>query len=257
MTLLTKDQLKSLKIVELDKPLGWRETTYDSTVGKIINHSGKEVGQHFVLKPRAIVWVVSNERFNLPRNVTGITTLKTGWTNEGILTLTVGIVDPGYHGHLSTAVINFSKQDFPIEINTPFFRTAFFQHNNTKAASTGQPTDDYHRMVRKHSAAFSETFLTIDTLAGELSPKLFGLPQLAIKIGFGALAAALLALTIPPAFGLWTELLSDKIKLESLEKRIEKLERIETKPIDHDQVNLITPPNSLPSPPASTLLPRP
>jgi deoxycytidine triphosphate deaminase len=71
--------------------------TLDLTIGSIVP-IGKEVeakkkqisedGTCF-LEPREMVLVLSKEEFNMPSNVTGLATLKTAFTKDGILALNV------------------------------------------------------------------------------------------------------------------------------------------------------------------------
>lgn len=224
MNLLTRSEIQALNIVQNDQPRGWRDTTYDSTVGRILTREGELKTQSHTLKPRAIAWVISAERFVLPSTVTGLTTLRTTWTKRGILTLTVGIVDPGYESHLSTAVINFSKTDFVISVGEPFFRTVFFKHLDTAARKTGGTSDEYRNQVLSDSAYSSETFLTVDTLANEISHTLFSLPKWGVKIGLGALGLALVALVVPLAFGYWLETAKWHGSVQNLEERVKTIE---------------------------------
>lgn len=228
MTLLNKTEVISKQIIRGGSPNGWRDTTYDATVGRIIDKDGLFDGVTYKLKPRGIVWLVSDERYHLPNNVTGITTLRTTWTKVGILTLTVGIVDPGYKGPLSTAVINFSGQTFSINKGDNFFRTAFFEHQIESEDKTEVSTYEYETQVEKDSNQFSESFLTIDTLATDIAPKIIGMPRWALLVGVLGLGLAtilaLLTLIIPPILGMSAEIQEKNARIDMLEKRIERLE---------------------------------
>lgn len=228
MTLLSNSQLKAANVVRGAHPDGWRDSTYDSRVGKIIDRKGVFEGTTYKLKPRGIVWLVSDERYHLPSTITGITTLRTSWTKVGILTLTVGIVDPGYEGPLSTAVINFSGQTFSINQGDNFFRTAFFEHDDTCAERTHVSTHDYEKQVERDSNQFSESFLTIDTLAAEIAPKIIGMPRWALLVGAMGLALAtilaLFALITPSVIGLNDEIQAKNARIELLEQRVSDLE---------------------------------
>src|SRR3984893_17408438 len=84
-----------------------KNSTYDLTVGEIIP-IGKEAVRAralaraqreeplttYFLEPREMVWVLSKEEFDLPKDVTGLATLRTTFTKQGILALNVGIIDP-------------------------------------------------------------------------------------------------------------------------------------------------------------------
>lgn len=230
MTLLSKQEIIDLNIVRrndlpsLSVTEGFRSSTFDSRVGTIVTKSGVCEKETYTLKPRGIVWLISAERFRMPDDVTGITTLRTTWTRQGILTLTVGIVDPCYDGPLTTAVINFGKNDFCIKSGEPFFRTAFFKHKKSENEARSEEESQYRKSVISDSNHFSDNFLTIDSLAQELVPKIWGLPRVGAIIGVVALGLALFTLVLPPVIGLGKEILEKNVKIEELEKRIQVLE---------------------------------
>jgi deoxycytidine triphosphate deaminase len=123
-----------------------KNSTYDLTVGEIIPIGKSAINAllharargiapprtHF-LEPRDMVWVLSAEEFSLPNNVTGLATLRTTFTKQGILALNVGIIDPLFRGPISTALINFSDRPRPISLGDKFFRVAFFEHADVTA----------------------------------------------------------------------------------------------------------------------------
>jgi len=233
MTLLNSDEIKHKNIIRSArgcpvKGEGWRGTTYDTRVGEIVTREGPFRGETYNLKPRGIVWLISMENFFMPDNITGITTLKTSWTKKGLLTLTVGIVDPNYTGPLSTAVINFSSTAFPIRRGDTFFRTAFFEHKETSKKSYSVDRYDYFRTLESECHLHSDSFLTIDTLATEIAPKIIGMPRIAL---FATLAGAGIAITIalfglvaPPIFNISSEIHEKNKRIESLENKVENLE---------------------------------
>jgi deoxycytidine triphosphate deaminase len=147
--------------------------TLDLTIGSIVP-IGKEVeakkkqipeeGCCF-LEPREMVWVLSKEEFNMPPNVTGLATLKTAFTKDGILALNVGIIDPMFTGPISTALINFSDRPRQIRIGSKFFRLIFFEHDDVAAFHVEDESISYHDYVRelkeKSYADFAPSFLNI------------------------------------------------------------------------------------------------
>jgi deoxycytidine triphosphate deaminase len=223
-TLLTGKDIEAYGIVQNPQEKGWRATSYDSTVGTIIGPDGVVDGKSFKLHPRSIAWVISNEQFTIPANVTGITTLKTGWTKKGLLTLTVGIVDPNYSGPLSTAVVNFSKTDFEIDKGMPFFRTAFFQHEKVEWPVSGNAVDAYERDVREQSNKFSENFLNIDSLAHEIAPKIFAAPRSVFYLGVVAILVSVAVPIVSNWWSLGSEIAFKNHEIGVLERRIERLE---------------------------------
>ena len=231
MTLLSKQEIIDLNIVRrndlpsLSVTEGFRSSTFDSRVGTIVTKSGVCEKETYTLKPRGIVWLISVERFRMPDDVTGITTLRTTWTRQGILTLTVGIVDPCYDGPLTTAVINFGKNDFCIKVGDPFFRTAFFKHEKSENEVRFEEEVNYRKSVISDTNYFSDNFLTIDSLATELVPKMWGVPRWGLWIGFSAFALALFGLIVPSVVGLADEITAKNQKIELLEERVKALEK--------------------------------
>lgn len=147
-------------------------SSFDLSVGHIYDCKGQELHGPFVLKPGAMVQVVSAEVFDLKDDVTGHVTYKTGLTKEGIWALTVGIVDPGWDGPIATTLLNFSRVDHTIHIGSPFLRVTFFEHPPVPSTTLRRspPLDRYLREVQSlASSRFPETFLDIDRIASKAS----------------------------------------------------------------------------------------
>lgn len=149
-----------------------KHSTYDLTVGEIIpigkeavKARDKEVPKTHYLEPREMVWIVSKEEFALPGNVTGLATLRTTFTRNGILALNVGVVDPLFNGPISTALINFSDRPRRIDVGDRFFRVLFFEHADVTAfhhGSENRVRDSYIKALTTASYdEFSNSFLNI------------------------------------------------------------------------------------------------
>ncbi len=112
-----------------------------------------------------MVWVLSKEEFNMPSNITGLATLKTAFTKDGILALNVGIIDPMFTGPISTALINFSDRPRQIRIGSKFFRLIFSEHENVSDFHIEDESinfGDYIRELKEKSYAdFAPSFLNI------------------------------------------------------------------------------------------------
>jgi deoxycytidine triphosphate deaminase len=150
-----------------------KNSTFDLTIGTIIP-IGKDVegkkkqireDQACFLEPREMVWVLSQEEFNMPATVTGIATLRTTFTKAGLLALNVGIIDPLFHGPISTALINFSDKPRVIRIGDKFFRLIFFNHDDISAfhdEEENMERETYLRDLKTISYAdFAPSFLNI------------------------------------------------------------------------------------------------
>jgi deoxycytidine triphosphate deaminase len=230
VSVLTKSELaKQVNIRNADDPAdskarGWNASTYDSLVGEIITLDGKHDSDTYELPPRGIVWLVSKEDYCLPNNVTGITTLRTTWTKSGVMTLTSGIVDPGYSGPLSTAVINFSKVSFPIVKGERFFRTLFIKHDPVPEPGVTVLRDDYIKEVLESRAKADKTFLHFDSFAEDIEKRIFKLPKLAFWVTIVGLALGLATLILPGIAGWTVELRRNQAQVEVLGSRLKDLE---------------------------------
>ncbi len=149
-----------------------KHSTYDLSVGEIIpigkeavNARLKETPATYFLEPREMVWILSKEEFALPSNITGLATLRTTYTKNGILALNVGIIDPFFRGPISTALINFSDRPRPIAVGDKFFRVLFFEHDDVTAfhkSSENFEKTEYIRHLHTISYAdFSKSFMNI------------------------------------------------------------------------------------------------
>jgi hypothetical protein len=141
------------------------------------------------------------------------------------LALNLGIVDPGWHDRLATAVINFSKSDFEIRKGDTFFRVIFLCHKVTPNVPTDVSTRAYLERIKIHARLFSGTFLTMDSLVIEITDKVLGFPRWAVKLAAGAILVSLFSITLPLA---WTAVSQNYVlpsRINSLEKAVSALER--------------------------------
>jgi deoxycytidine triphosphate deaminase len=219
--LLTKSVIKSSGIVQYPQSNGERESTYDATVGTILE-KGKDAGIAYTLPPRGVVWVISQEEFHMPNNVTALATVRTTWAHNGVFALNVGVVDPGWHGPLATALVNFSTEDFEVRQGDAFMRLVFIQHEPTTPQSTGKDRSEYVKQIKLQSRSFSKTFLSMHTLVDDVAKEIFKLPRLAV--GLAVLVVTLASIFIPIAITVWTNGADMKAEVAKLQLRVEELE---------------------------------
>lgn len=168
MTLLAAAHLDPKRFFQEGSDPVRQGSSFDLTVGSIYDHEGKKVSGPFILKPNHMVQVTSAELFCIPNDVTGHVTYKTTLTSRGIWALTVGIVDPGWEGPISTTLLNFSRIDHAVSEGDPFLRVSFFEHDRVpddklrKAPSL----DQYLGGLQKAAATiFPQTFLDTAKIA--------------------------------------------------------------------------------------------
>ncbi|MBY6066213.1 hypothetical protein KUW17_05630 [Leisingera aquaemixtae] len=146
-------------------------SSYDLTVGQIIDGEGKSIPGPYILKPGHMVQVVTKQVFRLPKTVTGHVTCKTTLTRDGIWALTVGIVDPGWDAPIATTLLNFGKVDHVVQIGDKFLRVSFFEHAEVEEKfrrTKPNELNGYINSVRKNAAAFfPKTFLDTKKISQE------------------------------------------------------------------------------------------
>lgn len=225
--MLIRNEIAVRGIVQHPKDEGKRDSTYDATVGTIISR-GKTVGSSHVLGPRGVVWVVSREEFHLPKNTTALASLRTTWAHRGIFALNVGVVDPGWKGPVSTALVNFSTNDFTVHLGDPFMRLMLFEHGiATPSIDPKNPVnrDAYVDQVKKHSKGFSNSFLNMHSLVDDVSRQIFSLPKWGIQATWVGVLIAVLAIFAPVAWQVFTAVNDEKLAIAKLQQQVEQLEK--------------------------------
>jgi hypothetical protein len=139
-----------------------------------------------------MVQVISREVFRLPASVTGHVTYKTALTKEGIWALTVGIVDPGWSGPVSTTLLNFSSVNKLIDRGDTFLRVTLFEHAPVDPDMLPRPISegDYAKGVQSLAAArFPPTFLNTDEISAKAGDFVMGRIRNESLIWLGAAVA--------------------------------------------------------------------
>lgn len=223
--MLTKNDIISSGIVQQPQPGGLRDSTYDATVGMIISDGKQVAGTSFTLGARGVVWIISQENFNLPDNITAVAALRTTWAHKGIFALNVGVVDPGWKGPVATALVNFSTDDFKVSMGDPFMRLMFFKHQPIVPSLTPPSRSDYEKQVKKNSRSFSQSFLSMDSLVDDVARKIFSLPKIGVVAAWAGIIIAVLSIFVPIAISVWTSFAEHKAAIAVLEERLSHLEK--------------------------------
>ena len=179
--IIERDLIKNANKINL------KNGTFDLTIGDIIP-IGKgglalrrkpEGLSSYVIDPREMVWILSNEEFKMPADVTRIATLRTAFTQQGMLALNVGIIDSLFEGPISTALINFSDVPREIKVGTPFFRVVFFDHSDVSEfhpKNESRIRKEYLKDLERQSLGsdFPQNFLNIPKLDNQYYSDIFG-----------------------------------------------------------------------------------
>jgi deoxycytidine triphosphate deaminase len=177
LSLLSGEEIKELRLVENAGEEFFRASTYDLSVGEIIAAGGKIYGDsEFTLPAGGMIRVVSKEFLRLPNTVTGHVLLKNKLCTRGVLALSIGVVDPGFEGPISSTLINFGRGDFVLEKGTSFLRVSFHRcPESPKAASSEKNNrEGYLKRVRQDVRDYSgPMFLNMDVVAADAANRAF------------------------------------------------------------------------------------
>ncbi|MCU0998359.1 hypothetical protein [Stenotrophomonas maltophilia] len=145
------------------------------TIGKIITSKGEEV-ESLVLEPQGIAHLVSAESVSLPSDVCAFAHVLTRKCNEGLLTLNIGVIDPGWDNKLSSPILNFSSEKRLLAVGQEFIRITFHKLDGAPPESpllyTNPSPSAYLQGIRERSVgSFGKHFLNIRKLVGQASKK--------------------------------------------------------------------------------------
>src|ERR1700722_1224400 len=191
--MLSGQEIRAAGLIAGAMPTGYRASSYDVRVGQIITNMG-DVHASFSIPPQGIVQVISAESINLPHNLSGLATVKTSLCNDGVLALNIGIVDPGYSGHISSFLVNFAKVPRVLIRGEPFLRLQFVNLPNGLPQPVAVDAD-YVGIRRRIATRFGETFLNLsEAVRSEVQSGVASVRN-SILAGAGAAALALGLLT--------------------------------------------------------------
>ncbi|NOE18830.1 hypothetical protein GS634_11930 [Ruegeria atlantica] len=164
--MLIDRQIEQLGLVVPCIKENFKNSTYDLTIGEIFpmgtesKESGRGLNEYW-LEPSSMVAVRTTEKVVLPSHVTGLATLVTSLTHDGLLCLNVGVIDPGYDGHISAFLVNFSSRPRKIALNHRLLRVLFFTHNTVQKLEPLKNQKATYQSFLKNKASneFSNTFL--------------------------------------------------------------------------------------------------
>lgn len=120
-----------------------RPASYTLTIGdRYIDSDGKwrilsDNEDSFIFKRNSIVFVTTNEEFDIPFYVIARFNIRVTWVYDGVLLGTGPQVDPGFSGHLSCPLYNLTNLDIQIKRRERFATIDF--EKTTRLLDTEQP----------------------------------------------------------------------------------------------------------------------
>lgn len=208
MELLNYEEIKARKIFSSPTPdkIDFNDVSVNLRAGNIIT-IGQEDVTSFKIPKRGMVVVVSEEVFDMPDDVVGYTTVKNALSRRGIMAVNIGLVDNGFKGPISSILINFGRNDFPIEKGQTFLRMTFhkFDRPENPAKPDSKLTDYsdrsfYLKTLNENIRGYLHpTFLALNDIKEEVSAEVMSsIEKTFVWIGR---VVAILALLLAVFFG--------------------------------------------------------
>jgi len=189
--MLSGKQIIQKKIIDSPDPKSVREASYDLRARVILakpldpirsNASAEKdkpsviSREEYELPPQGMVEVISLERLTVPSNVLGYATVKTSLSDQCVLALGIGLIDPGYDSYISSTLVNFGTQPFRLKRGNVFLRVTFqeYEYSGPKIDRGHMDLDDYSQTKRdKVLTRFSRTFLNLGNTVDEATDVLW------------------------------------------------------------------------------------
>ncbi|MCW8332044.1 hypothetical protein MD588_24945 [Photobacterium sp. SDRW27] len=179
-----------------------------------------------VLGPQESAYLISEEFINVPDGYVAYVFLKNRLSQNGLLAFNTGIIDSGYHGPISTLIINLSQIDQPIPdmsmgIGSAFFRVVFQKIGQESSSfnpdfnSVKKDYEEYCRFRQNELTNLPRNFLDPEKLKKEIDSELtekissFSIMKLGTVVAAVGILLSLLPLGRDYYF-------SDKIDLSSI-----------------------------------------
>ena len=175
--LLSGEEIKKRSLIRDGAESNFRGSSYDIRIGTILSSQDGEEVKEFSLPAQGMVEVISQELVSLPADVSGYALVKTSLCNEGVLALSIGIIDPYYEGPLSSVLINFGKSNVKLKEGDTFLRLTFHQYQAPEGLQRREPVSKsfYVKDKRRQVSVYlSETFLDIRKTSEAVTEKVLG-----------------------------------------------------------------------------------
>jgi dCTP deaminase len=112
-------------------------TERDSTDSNLLFEYNHQKKQSVIFKPGDSYLVTTNEKVNMPLNLTAAMWLRSTLFRSGII-MSGGKIDPGYSGELSFLLYNAGSCEFEIELGARIVHIMFFAIDGKSNAYRGQ-----------------------------------------------------------------------------------------------------------------------
>jgi dUTPase len=226
--LLSGEEIKSEGLIIGGTDALFRASTYDLSIGEIIP-GGKHpepmtASGDYRLRPGGIVRVVARESLKVSGGFTGHALPRNTLCTRGVLAINIGIVDPGFEGPISSALVNFGDADYILKPGEPFLRVSFHRCLKSPKADDAQAwnREEYLEEARKQALAYlGKDFLDLDETIRKASEGAFGnfRSALALWVGIAAVGLALITVLVPLGASYTDRYLSDRLKWQAKTER--------------------------------------
>ncbi len=124
-----------------------------------------------LIHPGELVWLLFRERIRVPSNLCAIWMQTNRFAREGLLLINASLVEPGYDGYLTAALVNFGKVPRTVKATSSIARIVFMNLDGDVAKTFAggiQTVDDYQTEIGRLAEQAPRTFLDLEAASRDL-----------------------------------------------------------------------------------------
>jgi deoxycytidine triphosphate deaminase len=189
-----------------------------------------QTGDELILQPPATRWsvkpsetlvIMTRESVNMPKNLYASYCQLNSLAQKGLMLINVSIVEPGYHGHLSCFVVNFSRQVVHLYPDAEVAKICFHRLSHAPTALKAHVIEEnaYERSLSSAAELYPVSFMDIGGLEERISERVTGLEErVSQRVTQGVNSSIKIAVVFIAVLVLWTTLepLTSKFLWEKL-----------------------------------------
>lgn len=167
--ILNRDQIVARGVItENFSRQSLRDASYDLRIDTLFGRGedgrSEKRKDDYDLRPQGVAAAVSKEIVSLPADICAFASVRTSLCREGVLAINIGLIDPGWHGPISSLLLNFGKSSYRLKESETFLRLTFHTMELPVGGVTSVKVDPGSYTVdieQKFERRLSETFMDL------------------------------------------------------------------------------------------------
>jgi deoxycytidine triphosphate deaminase len=176
--LLSKTEIQGLinsaqLLVDYDPDL-LQNSSYKLRIGEIIEpekgkcHNGQT--RDYAIKPSEVIIIITKDKIKTPAGIAGSYSALHNLSSQGLLLINASMIEPGYSGHLSCFLVNFSALPILLSHDQEIAKLTFFEVKNPLQPPEFVNIDDdkYKKNLQNLSFKYNRSFLNISRISEQI-----------------------------------------------------------------------------------------